>query len=136
MPIAITVNDAEGVRYSVFSGDVTGAELLQTYRRIYCASDVDPSLDGLVDMRAVRTLDVESASIWDLGRLLAGASAPGVPRRVALVAPTDFLFGTARMFEALASSQDRSTEYRAVRRMNEARAWVDLAPEPGAAPES
>src|SRR5687767_14470506 len=53
MPITIRVSAAEGVRYSVLSGDIGDRELVAAFRRSFEASDFDPSLNGLVDLRAV-----------------------------------------------------------------------------------
>jgi len=136
MPIAIRVNRAEGVRYSVMSGDITGADLLEAYRPAVDALAGDGALKGLVDMRAVRTIDVTSAAIWELTQLLRRADGAAAPRRVAIVAPSDLSFGMARMFEALAATTGVTTVYHVVRDITEARVWLGLGPDrPRAAAE-
>ena len=136
MPISISVKPTEGVRYTVMSGDITGAELLEAYRPAVDARAAHPSLNGLVDMRGVRRLDVTSAAIWELTQLLRRHedTASERRRRVAIVAPSDFAFGMARMFEALAASGGATTTYHVFRDMAEARAWLGLAAEPPAEP--
>lgn len=128
MSITVRDDNAEGVRYSVMSGHVTGADL-EAYRPRASARDGTAPPKGLVDMRAVRTLDVTASTIWELAQLLARAAATANPQRVAIVASADFTFGMARMFEALAESAGVDTTYRVFRDMAEARAWLGLAPE-------
>jgi hypothetical protein len=129
MPITIRVSAAEGVRYSVLSGDIGDRELVAAFRRSFEASDFDPSLNGLVDLRAVGKLDVTSNGIWELAQVLRPADKGATGRRVALVASSDFQFGMARMVATLLSAGGLTTEYHAFRDMAEARAWLGLAAE-------
>ena len=129
MPISIKVSAAERVRYSVLSGEIGDRELVTAFRRSFEASDFDPSLNGLVDLREVRKLDVTSNGIWELAHVLRPADESGHARRVALVAASDFQFGMARMVATLLSTGGLTTEYHAFRDMGEARAWLGLAPE-------
>lgn len=128
MPITIKVNAAERVRYSVLSGDVGDRELVTAFRRSFEASDFDPTLNGLVDLREVCKLDVTSSGIWELSQILRPADLAAISRRVALVASTEFQFGMARMVATLLSTGGLRTEYHAFRDMGEARAWLGLAP--------
>ena len=129
MPITIRVNAAERVRYSLLTGDIVDKDLITAFRRSYEASDFDPSLNGLVDLREVAKLEVTSNGIWQLAQILHPADQAGRGRRVALVASSDFQFGMARMVATLLSAGGLTTEYQAFRDMAEARAWLGLAPE-------
>jgi hypothetical protein len=126
MPITITVNAVEGVRHSVLSGDIGDRELVDAYRRVIAAPDFDPTLNGLVDLRAVGQLSVTASGIWELSEVLRAADWPGAPRRVAIVASSDFHFGMARMVATLLSTGGLTTEYHAFREMREARDWLGL----------
>jgi len=130
MPITTRDDTTEGIRWSIMSGDVTGAELIDAYRPATGSHEQAPPL-GLVDMRDVRTLDVSSSAIWELTQLLGQAERGAKPRRVAIVACTDFTFGMARMFETLASNAGARTEYQVFRDMSRAREWLGLAPNGG-----
>jgi hypothetical protein len=129
VPITVAVDPEERVRYAVFSGEVTDRELVEAFRGSIDSPDFDPTLNGLVDLRAVRTLDVTSNGIWQLGQILGASDRAGPPRRVAIVASSDFQFGMARMAAALLSTGGRSTAYEAFRDMGVARAWLGLGPE-------
>lgn len=133
MPITVTVNAAERVRYSVFAGTICDADVVDVYRRTFEAPDLDPSLDGLVDLRAVRELAVTPAGLERVAMLLRKVDALGGSRRVAIVATADATFGMGRMFEAFRATRGSCTEYRVFRDMAEARQWLGLKPEPRAA---
>lgn len=129
MPITITVNVAERVRYSILSGDIGDRELVAAYRAAFASPDFDPSLNGLVDLRDARTLNVTSSGIWELAQILRPGDQTAHARRVALVASSDFQFGMARMVSTLLTTGGLTTEYQAFREMAEARAWLGLPPE-------
>jgi hypothetical protein len=129
VPITITVNAAERLRYSVFSGDIGDRELIAAFRRSMESPDFDPTLNGLVDLRAVQRLDVTSSGIWELAQVLRVADRSRTARRVAIVAPSDFQFGMARMAATLLSTGGLATEYHAFRDMTEAREWLGLGTE-------
>ncbi len=124
MPISITVNTTERLRYSVFSGDIGDRELIDAFRRSIQGPDFDPSLNGLVDLRAVNRLDITSSGIWELAQVLRPVDRPQTARRVAIVASSDFQFGMARMAATLLSTGGLTTEYQAFRDIAEARRWL------------
>jgi hypothetical protein len=128
MPITITVNAAERVRYSVFSGDITDHELVAAFKHSVDGPDFDPTLNGLVDLRGAARLDVSTSGIWALAQVVGPGDRAAHARRVAIVAGTDFQFGMARMAATLLSTGGLSTEYQAFRDLGEARAWLGLAP--------
>ena len=136
MPVAITVNVAERTRYTVFSCDVSDRELIDAFRRSIDAAVFDPTLDGLVDLRAVHTLNITSNGIWQLAQFLHAADRSAGARRVAIVAPPDFQFGMARMAATLLSTDGLTTEYQAFRTMDEARAWLRRPPQKDRDPSS
>ncbi len=127
MPITITVNAAEGVRYSVFTGDVTDRELLAVFEHSVQSPEYDGKLNGLVDLRGAERLDTSSSGIWALAQMVGPHDRAAHARRVAIVAGTDFQFGMARMAASLLSTGGLSTEYHAFRDVGEARAWLGLA---------
>jgi SpoIIAA-like len=129
MPITITVNAAEQVRYSVFTGDVTDRELLAVFEHSVQSSQYDGTLNGLVDLRGAERLDISSSGIWALAQVVGPSDRAAHARRVAIVAGTDFQFGMARMAATLLSTGGLSTEYHAFRDLGEARAWLGLARE-------
>ena len=129
MPITVRVDTAAGVRYTAMSGDITGEQIVETFRPAIEARAPETGMNGLVDMRDVRTLDVSSGAVWELTRMLRAAEPPGIRRRVAIVASSDFVFGMARMFESLASSGGAATEYQVFRDIAEARGWLGLEAE-------
>ena len=129
MPITITVNTAERVRYSVMSGSVSDKELLDAYAQSLEAADFDPSLNGLVDARLVRQMDVTPAGLRRLADLIQRVDRFQLPTKVAIVAESDVAFGMARMYQSIRASGGAPSEHRVFREMAEARAWLGLGPE-------
>jgi hypothetical protein len=132
MPITITVNTAERVRYSVFSGTINDKDLLDAYARSLQAPDFDPTLNGLVDARAVRRVDVTPAGLRHLADLIQTVDRLQLPTKVAIVAESDVAFGMARMYQSIRADGGAPSEHRVFREMSEAREWLGLGPENGA----
>jgi ABC-type transporter Mla MlaB component len=134
MPVAITVNAAERIRYTTMSGDVSEEDVISAFTRAMAQLGVEESLDQIIDMRDVQRLDVSGAGIWQLAELVRSTDDPAVVRRVAVVASSDQLFGMARMYQALRSTGSGPAKYRVFREMRAAREWLGLGPgEPGTA---
>ena len=125
MTIEVNVDATEGVRYTVMSGVVRDAELLDSYAVLRAAPDAERSLPAIIDLREVRKFDVTATVVRQIGDMLRDVEPPGVRRRVAIAAPADVTFGMARMFEAF--RHGGGTEYAVFRDMREARRWLGLS---------
>jgi hypothetical protein len=131
MPIDIRVDCAEHVRYSLVTGIVTAADIVDAYERVVGDPGFDPTLNVLADTRGVERVDISVGSV----RLLAERRARdervlrGQPR-VAVVVGTDVVFGLARMYEAYRDDQGDergdAKRYLVCRTMKEARQWLAL----------
>jgi hypothetical protein len=131
MPIDIRVDSAEGVRYSVVTGVVTDAEMLEAFERVVDDPTFDPTLDVIADLRGVERLAVTPTRVRELAerrarnpRLVAAQS------RVAVVAPTDVMYGVARMYGSSGHREDAGRRFLVCRTMEEARAWLSLPERP------
>jgi hypothetical protein len=129
MPITTTLNAAERVRYTSMSGEVCEKDLIEAVKRIVEDPGADLSLDLIVDLRAVERLDVSATGAWQLAQLARSADRPGVRRRVAIVASSDYLSAMARMYATLRSGAGAPAEYRVFREIGAGREWLGLAPE-------
>jgi hypothetical protein len=135
MPIDIRVDSAERVRYSWVTGIVTDAEVIDAYDRVVDDPDFDPTLDVIADMTGVVRIDVTANRVRELAERRARNARLNAARpRVAIVAPTDVMFGIARMYESSGPRDDGSRRYLVCRTMEEARAWLSL-PERSAQPD-
>jgi hypothetical protein len=127
MPIEIRVDSAERVRYSCVTGIVTDAEVLDAYERVVEDPDFDPTLDVIADMTGAIRIDVTANRVRELAERRARNARLNAARpRVAIVAPSDVMFGIARMYESSGPRDDGSRRYLVCRTMEEARAWLSL----------
>jgi hypothetical protein len=131
MSIRIRVDAAARVRHSVLEGTVGDDELVDAYSAVLSHPDFDPTLNDLVDARAVRRVDVTPAGVRRLADLVQQIDRLSLPTKVAVVAGDDVAYDTARMYEALRAGQHAPAEHRVFREMAEARRWLGLGPEAG-----
>jgi hypothetical protein len=127
MPISSYVDAEERLRYFVCSGNLCDRELIEAFGRSADAADFDVPLDGLVDLRAVGNLQVTPGGVSQLAQILRATGRCSRRMRVAIVAPTDFRFGMARMAVILLAIGGVTTECRAFREMGDAHAWLRRA---------
>jgi hypothetical protein len=122
MPIRIELEEESGLRVIRAEGALQDEALYQALAALWQAPDYDPTRDELVDASGVTRADVSTEGIRRLAALALAAHPGGPPARIAIVAPTDLLFGTARMYEAFVDAGER--QVRAFRSVAEARAWL------------
>ena len=107
-------------------GTLTDADVFGYQRAVWSHPEV-VGFDEIVDMTGVEHIDLPTPS-GERMRALAALSAAMddvAPSRFAIVAPTDAVFGLARMYGAYRQSESRSTkEVRVFRSMEDARAWL------------
>jgi hypothetical protein len=96
LPVNYSIDTQHPLVYTVFSGDVSNADMLEHLRSLYADPRFEASMPELVDLRGVTSVSVSSEMIpasarWPL-------HSPLAPR--AIVAPTDLLYGLARMYQS------------------------------------
>ena len=126
MPIRIRVDAGARVRHAVLEGTVDDDELVDAYAGVLADPDFDPTLNDLVDARAVRRVDVTPAGVRRLADLTQQIDRLSLPTKIAIVVPDDSAYDVARMYEALRVSQHAPAEHRVFRDMPEARRWLGL----------
>ena len=101
MPISYHIEKDAGRVVLEFRGTITDRELFATYEALYADPSHRVGLDELTDCREVERVDVTTGALVALAastaRLLDGKQQTW---RVAIVAPSDVVFGMARMYEA------------------------------------
>jgi hypothetical protein len=129
MPIRIRVDPAARVRHSVLEGTIGDDELVDAYAAVLGDPDFDPTLNDLVDACTVRRIDVTPAGLRRLADLVRQIDRLALPTKIAIVAPDDVAYDTARMYETLRAGQHAPAEHRVFRGMADARRWLGLEPE-------
>jgi hypothetical protein len=120
--IHFKVDNRTRTRVASFEGEVNDEDLLGAYERVLAEPDYDPTLDDLVDLRGVMRLDVSSDAVRRLVALFTPLDDLGIRNKLAIVAPTTYVFGMARMYEILRS--DSPEQICVFRDMSEAERWL------------
>ena len=101
------------------SGELSDEGLLSLHAELR-APEVKPDFGLLIDLRHAVGLDVTTKGVQDLARLPLVLSPDS---RRALVVPSDFCFGMARMYQILRDERPGG-DIRVSRDLDEARRWV------------
>ncbi len=102
------------------SGDLNDEGLLSLAAELRTAPEVEPDFGLLIDLRRAVGRDVTAKGVHDLARQPLVLSPDS---RRAVVVPSDFGFGMARMYQSLRDLQ-RAGYIRLFRGLDEARRWV------------
>jgi hypothetical protein len=111
--------------YTVFSGDVNNADVIEHLRSLLADPRFDSSMPELVDLRGVTSVSASSEMIpasarWPLHSSYA---------RRAVVAPTDLLYGLARMYQSYRDDTGQA-QLQIFRTIPPALEWLGLAEPP------
>ena len=106
------------VRMTTLSGRVTGEELVAASAANLRAPDYDPTLDSLVDLRAVTSIDFSATEVTAVAGLYSEVR-KGNGQRMAVVGATPVAIGYSRAFEIQGGAEVRQFET-----LEEARAWL------------
>ena len=91
------------------SGVVTEEELLAYWQKDYADHRIPWGTPELLDLRAVERFEVTSAGLRKLVAIdVKYAKQQHAPSRLAIVAPSDLLFGMIRMYQILSDSNPNS----------------------------
>ena len=97
MPHHFEINKSHKVVRAVLEGTIDDAEMREIYRAVELAAPSLKPAGGILDVSAVSSFDVSAETIR---RLASEAPAfGGAPR--CIVAPSNFLYGVARLFQML-----------------------------------
>jgi len=119
VPATYTIDVARGLVVTRLWGRLTDEDLIDHQQRLRTDPEFDPGFRQFADFS-----DVEETTIApEVIRELARTNPWGAGARRAMLAPSDLLFGLARMFEMLDEHLD---EVRVFRNADEARAWLGL----------
>jgi hypothetical protein len=132
MPVSTWVNPTEGVRHITFTGVLSDGDVAESYWMV-ADPDGDPGMDLLIETTGVERVAVTADALRAVAGLRALDSrgeAPG-PARVAVVAPSDFAYETARSYGSYREQVGSRARYFVCRTMEEARRWLGL-PDKGA----
>lgn len=124
MPLSFTISSAAGVIRVSGSGRASLADNIRMAESLREHPELRPGMSLLLDAREMEP-DLFTADLRSSARYFE----PLGLRRMAIVAPADYAFGTARAFAVHAEAV--GLEVGAFRSVDEALAWVQAPPLPG-----
>ncbi len=122
--IAFSVDAVARRRVATFTGPIGDRELFDAYSTLVNEPTYDPSLDDLIDLRAVTHMGVTGAGLHRLIAMYDQRDSAGHSTRAAIVAPTDVLYGVARMFQTL-RGDETPDEIEVFRSIDDAVRWLE-----------
>jgi len=113
-----------GVVYSTITGEISLAGIKADMARLAADSSYDPSMPGIVDMRAAHAA-FTADDIVALTEMIKHSPKVVSGARRALLVATEEMYGIYRMFESF--STGGTVVYRVFRDEQEARKWIESA---------
>jgi hypothetical protein len=117
MSTSFRIDPRLGVIFTVCCEKVTESEVLNYLRTVPQDPAYSPAFSHLIDCTQVTSFEVSA----DLTRSVAGKKLFSSRSKLAIVAPQDYIYGMARMFEL----QHRGC-VQVFRDLEEARKWLDV----------
>lgn len=121
--ITFACDAASNRRIATFRGAVGDRDLFDAYESLLNDATYDPSLDDLIDLRAVTQMGVTGPGLHRLIAMYDQRESVGHQTRCAIVAPTDVLYGVSRMFQSLRGAETPD-EIEIFRSLDEALVWL------------
>jgi hypothetical protein len=127
MPLEYRIDLERRVVFAAASGTLTLEDFLATHREVWTRSDV-AGFDAIYDLGGLDDVVLSSGErLRELSDLASTLDVPGAAARLAIVAPRDFAFGLARMYEAYRTMNQRGSKVVSVfRSMQAALDWLGL----------
>lgn len=125
MSVDYQIDSGQEVVFTRCSGTITVADMWDIGRRLRSDPAFNPDQRQLIDLGEVTGMTVPFDQIYRFAQEKNGDPFSGSSRR-AVVAPQNFAYGIARMYEALREDRDPGG-FRVFRTMAEARKWLGLA---------
>lgn len=106
-------------------GEISDAELLPSYKKLYENKIWKPGFNEIVDVRNAQVKSVTSKGLLQLSDLVKSyVKEKGIEFKTAIIAPEDLQFGLSRVYEAI--SHESPEEIMVFRDLNNAFDWLGI----------
>lgn len=127
MPLSYRYDAGLDTVFVSITGKIADGELMEAGRRLAADPSVPPGRRELVDVTGFESHDVSAAAMREIAAAFGSYDQTPERVRVAFVAPSDWAFGLARMYQAY--RDDSPVQLRVFRDLKSARAWLGLPEE-------
>jgi len=128
MPVTYDYDPESNMMWTRFWGDVTNQELIDQALAVARDPRIKPGARELADFSDVEQAQILPDTLEQLVTIDCNSKDAHGVLWTAIVAPTDFSFGMARMFEALSESSGSPAKVRAFRTREAAKSWLSGLP--------
>lgn len=126
--LQINYDSGKRRRVAIFAGAIGDEHLLDVFESMLAQPTYVRDADDLVDLTRVTRIDVTVEGLRRLIGKLVDSEEGAVAKRVALVAPSNVVYGVARMYQMMRGDRTAQTLH-VFRERQEAEAWLDTEPE-------
>jgi hypothetical protein len=126
MSVEYTYDEENKVMYTRFFGAVTAEDLKVQAENVCSDPRIGPGVRELVDLSGIEEVAGPANALEQNIRIDRQHSEKLAGLRTAIVAPTDLLYGFARVYQSLAEVQDAPATIEVFRTEKEAREWLGL----------
>ena len=123
MPISYRIDSQQCVIWTTITGVLTDEDIISHKKALVQDPAFKPGMKELSDVRGVERLQVTDAGIRRFVAQDACDSSCLQGHRLAIVVSSDFVFGTARMYEAL--TQANPIDVMVFRDIDKTKAWLE-----------
>jgi hypothetical protein len=126
MSVEYTYDEEQNVLYTRFFGVITAGDLKRQAENVCADPRICQGVRELVDLSDIEEIDGSESALEQNIRIDREHSEKLAGLRTAIVAPTDLLYGFARVYQSLAEVQDAPATIEVFRTEKEAREWLGL----------
>jgi len=128
MPLEYRIEKGKKLVYVTGNGVITFSELMDHIEELSRASEYQSPMKKLVDYRTVTRIELSSSQSKAFAAKKGGFKNIFAGETCALVAPSDVVFGTARVHDTLFGFEEADIEMTVFRDLAEALTWLGLDP--------
>ena len=125
MPIQFEINARASYFSAKYTGPITLDEIISAHEAFFQGGQWHPRLNALVDIAEADFLETSNDTIHAVAQffenVLVSSHAAGI--KTAIYAPSDFPYGLARVYEAMASLSPQTVEV--FRKLDAAIKWLE-----------
>lgn len=126
MSVEYTFDEDNKVLYTRFFGEITAQDLKGQAEAIGADPRIGPGVRELVDLSGIEKIGGSTSALEQNIRIDRKHSEKLAGLRTAIVAPTDLLYGFARIYQSLCEVQDAPSVVEVFRNELDARKWLGL----------
>jgi len=121
--IDVSYEPSTHIRDWKYSGKISHDLIMETHRAVVLDTEYDATVNDLVDLTDVSDMEILPSTLMELNQLSRSIDRAGARRKVAIVTPTDLLYGLAVLYK-LMRAEGTDEQIEVFRSRSAARHWI------------